>query len=327
MRPTPVYGIAMALLFTACTEPTCGGHLSDACRKARDMAHAMGVQIADEYTDGNPILGDVAPMGGTGKGALSVRLTGMEREAIRVGGQTVRTDGSEAASRFSSDAAVAPVISIDAVIGAWGGTPVGQTRIGGVDILGSVIIAPNVNRGDVRVGGAPLVFGNGVRIGITEETRLIPAMSLSGMIRLGPDFSVSLPDLPTDSGQSVRIDLQRGHLASLEYRFAASKKVGKFGVSGGIGQNFYYISTDYVVDAGALGSGFESTSFNVTRTAAFVGATYTRDKLTFGAELGRVMGGDLPAMLNSFGDGRVTAARNHLSLGVRVPIGRTVDRR
>jgi hypothetical protein len=291
------------------------------------MAHAMGVEIADEYTEGNPILGDVAPMGATGKGALSVRLTGIEREAIRVGGQTVRTDSSVAPSRFSSDAAVTPIISIDAVIGAWGGRPVSQTRMGGIDVLGSVIIAPNVNRGDVRVGGAPFVFGSGVRVGITEETRAIPAMSLSGLIRLGPDFSVSLPNLPTDSGQSVRIDLQRGYLASLEYRFAASKKAGKFDVSGGIGQNFYYLSTDYLVDGGELGSGFESTSFNVTRTAAFVGATYTRDKLTFGAEFGRVMGGDLPAMLNSFGDRRATAARNHLSLGIRVPIGRTVDRR
>ena len=84
MRPTPVYGIVIVLLSAACEQPTCAGRLTDACRKARDMAHAMGVQIADDYADGSPILGDVATMGATEKGAVSIRLTGMQRQAIRV---------------------------------------------------------------------------------------------------------------------------------------------------------------------------------------------------------------------------------------------------
>jgi hypothetical protein len=125
----------------------------------------------------------------------------------------------------------------------------------------------------------------------------------------------------------VKISFERGSFGTLEYRLAASKKAGDFGVSGGIGHNVYFITTAYDIDGGALGTGVESTSFNVTRTAAFVGATYTRKQLTLGAELGRVMGGDLPAMVNTFGDRGPTPARNYLSLGVRVPAGRTLDRR
>ena len=289
----------------------------------------MGVQIADDYIGGSPVLGDASTMGATGKGAFSFRLTGMERHDVRVSGQTVRTDSTvpPSASTFRSDATVATAISIDGVAGAWGGWPVGSIRMGGIDLLGSIVIAPNVHHGDFHVRGTPVMFGTGIRIGITEETRSLPAMSLTGVMRYGFEFSGSLASMPTDSGQSVGIDLSHGDLSSLEYRFAASKTTGKFGVSGGIGHSVVYVATDYAVDGGTLGRGFENTSFNFTRTVAFVGATYTRDKLTYGAELRRVMGGDLPAMVNTFGEGGAMAARNYLSLGVRVPIGRTVDRR
>jgi hypothetical protein len=327
VRLTPVYGIAIALLVTACNEPTCGRALADACRKAKDMAYAMGVQIADDYIEGSPIIGDAATMGATGKGAISLRLTGMQRQAIRVGGPTVRTDSVEAPSTFSSDDKPAVGIAIDGVAGAWGGWRVGQTRMGGVDILGNVVIVPNANHGDFDFRGTPVLLGNGVRIGITEETRSLPAISLTGMLRLGFEFSGSLRNLPTDSGQSVSLELNHGNFGSLEYRLAASKKVGRLSVSSGIGHNVYYISTDYAVDGGALGTGYEDTSFNITRTVGYVGISYTRNKLTYGAELARVTGGDLPGMLNTFGSHGSTASRNYLALGVRMPVGRTVDRR
>jgi hypothetical protein len=289
------------------------------------MAYAIGIQIADESSDGNAILGDVGTMGAIGKAAVSVRLTGMQRESVRFGGQTVRTDSSARASAFTSDADVAAALSIGGVVGAWPGKRVGETRMGGVDLIGSVIVTPNANRGDLEIGGRPVLFGAGVRLGITSETRSLPAMSVTALTRLSRGFSVTAPFLPTDSGQLVRIGLQRGDMSTLEYRFAASKKAGRFNVSSGIGQNLYYITTDYVVEgSGELGSGYETTSFHVSRTAAFVGATYTRNKLTFGAELGRVMGGS-QTTLNAFGDRGTAPARSYLSIGVRLPAGRTLD--
>ena len=287
----------------------------------------MGVQIGDDYFEGSPIIGDAGAMGATGKGAISMRLTGMQRQAIRVGGQIVRTDGTEAASKFSSDDKTAAAIAIDGVIGVWRGWRVGHTRMGGVDVLGNAVIVPNANHGDFDGRGTRVLLGNGVRIGIAEETRSLPALSLTGTLRLGFEFSGSLPNLQTDSGRSITIGLDRGQLGLLEYRLAASKKLGKFGVSGGVGHSVYFITTDYTIDGQTFGTGFEDVSFNITRTAAFVGASYTRHKLTYGAELSRVMGGDLPGMLNTFGSHGATAARNYLSLGVRVPIGRTLDKR
>jgi hypothetical protein len=75
-----------------------------------------------------------------------------------------------------------------------------------------------------------------------------------------------------------------------------------------------------------LGSGVETATFNVTRTNAFAGASYTAGRVTFGAEFGRLFGGHVPPMLNTFGGRSATASRGYLTLGARIPAGRTNDR-
>ena len=321
--------IGIVALASACdVPPTCGGRLLDACRKAQDLAYAVGIQLADESSTGNAIIGDVNAMGATGKAAVSVRVTGMPGDGARLEGVPVRTDGADNASTFSADRSTETAISIDGVVGAWHGAPLGKLRFGGVDVLGSVVLTPNTNRGNLTFAGRPAFLGMGVRLGLIEESRLVPAVSLTSMIRVAKRFSVDVPALPTDSGGFVKLKLERGDISSLEYRLATSKKFGPFGLSSGIGQNNYYITSDYVVEgSGELGSGFELASFTIARTNMFVGATYTYDKLTLGAEFGRVTGGSTPEMRTRFGAHSATAPRNYLSVGIRVPAGRTLDKR
>ena len=329
MRCSPVYAIGIVVLSSACDgPPSCGGRLLDACRKAEDLTYALGIQLADEASNGNAILGDVNAMGATGKAAISFRVNGMRGDGPRLEGVAVRTDGGENASTFSANRSVETAISIDGVVGAWGGAQIGKIRFGGVDLLGSIVLTPNTNRGNLQLGGRPALFGAGVRLGLIQEGQSVPAVSLTSMMRVAKRFSAETPALPTDSGGFVKLKLERGDISTLDYRFAASKKFGPFGVSSGVGQNIYYVTSDYVVEgSGELGSGYEYASFTVTRTDAFVGATYTYDKLTLGAEFGRVMGGSLPEARNRFGSQKASAPRNYLSLGIRVPTGRTLDKR
>jgi hypothetical protein len=329
MRCRPVYPIASVILVGACqAPPPCGGRLSDACRKAEDLVHALGIQLADEASDGNAILGDVNAMGATGLASVSMRVTRMQRNGVRFEGVPIRTDGIKGESRFDSDPDVATAISLDGVVGAWHGSPLfGGLRFGGVDLVGNVTMATNADRGNLHISASQPTYAVGVRLGLIEETRAVPAISLTSMFRFPRSFSVTTPSLPADSGGTVQIEIDDAVATSLDYRLAASKKFGPLGVSSGIGHNLNFAWGNYrVTGTGDLGSGVESASFHMARVDAFVGATYTIKRYTFGAELGRVMGGEPPPMQNVYGE-RGDAARNYLTFGVRIPAGRTLDKR
>ena len=328
MRRKLTYPAGIILLASACDvpPPVCGGALQDACRKASDLAYAVGVQIADESNDGNAVLGDVSTMGATGKAAVSFRVHTMSRYAVRVDGVTARTDGTESASTFPTDRGVAAAISLSGAVGAFAGVNVGSTRVGGIDLLGNVVIPTSTDRGDVHLSGLPVLFGAGVRLGLIRETGVLPSVSLTAMLHEASRFSIEEIQLPTSGPEIVALRLENEDVTTRDYRLALSKKFGAFGVAGGIGRNVYAIDADYFVDGdGSLGSGNQSASVKVRRTNAFVGATYTRKNLTYGAEYGRLMSDDASETLNTFGRG-ATAVRNYLSFGVRIPAGRSIPR-
>ena len=329
MRCRPVYMVALAVVASACREPPpCGGPLSDACGKAEDLVHALGIQIADESSEGNALLGDVNAMGATGLASVSMRVTQMRRNGVRFEGVTLRTDGIKGESTFASESDVATTISLDGVVGAWHGSPLfGRFRFGGVDVVGNIAMATNMDRGNLHISAGQPAYAIGVRLGLIEETRSVPAISFTSMFRFPQTFSVTTPPLVADSGGSVQIEITDATVTTFDYRFAASKKLGPFGISSGIGHNQNFVWGNYrVTGTGDLGSGAESASFGMARVDAFVGATYTIKRYTFGAELGRVLGGDPPSMHNLYGE-RGDAARNYLTLGVRIPAGRTLAKR
>jgi hypothetical protein len=221
---------------------------------------------------------------------------------------------------------VATALSISGVVGAFGGVPAGPTRVGGIDFLGSLAVAASTDHGDLELKSRPSMMGIGVRLGLMQETPSLPAVSFTSMVHAGSKFSMKTPRLPTDTQEGVVLRLENGDLSTLGLRLGASKTFGAFGVSGGAGRTIYFIDSDYSVDGtGSLGYGNQNITFTVRRTNAFVGATYTRKRLTFGAELGRLMGGDVSETLNTFGDG-ANAAHNYLSLGIRIPAGRSISK-
>src|SRR5690348_5439948 len=205
MRCTLIYPAGIIVLASACDvpPPVCAGSLQDACRKASDLAYALGVQIADETNDGNTVLGDVGTMGATGKAAVSFRINAMRTHGVRTEGVTARTDGTEGTSTFPADRNVATTMSLGGAVGAWGGMQVGSTRVGGIDLLGSLVIPITANRGDLQINSRPIAFGAGVRLGVIQETHVLPSVSLTTMLHQASRFSVETLRLPTDAGESV----------------------------------------------------------------------------------------------------------------------------
>jgi hypothetical protein len=324
-----IWVVSITTAFAGCDSPPpfCGGRLADACRKAQDLGYLAGVELGDEGASGNAILGQAGAIGTTGKARVSVRVSGMKRETPQMANVVVRTDSSAGASTIRTGSELGTSISIDGAIGGASGARMGDSRIGGLDLLGSITAMPNSDRGSLQVGGSPVTLGIGVRLGILAETRTMPAVSLTASARTPRRFTGSTQPLPTDSGERVRLELHSGKITTLGLRLASSKQVGRFGVTAGIGQDTYYASVGYAVTGGGtLGTGSESESFKVTRTNAFAGASYSAGRVTFATELGRLAGGHVPPMLNAFGSRSVTAPHSYVTLGVRIPAGRTNDR-
>lgn len=320
--------VSLVALVAACDGvPPCTGRLVDACRKAQDLAYGVGVQLGDEAASGNAVLGDAAAIGSTGKAMIAVRGTGMRRDGPVLSNVTVRTDSSVGSSAFGARSELASAFSIDAAVGGIHGMRIRDTEIGTIDVLGSVTAMPNADRGNLHVGGSPITFGIGVRLGIVAETKTLPAVSFAASLRTPRKFSVTAPALPTDSGDAVKLSLSSGEVSTLGLRLASSKRIGRIGITGGVGQDTYYITTDYgVTGSTTLGEAGDLADFNVTRTNAFVGASYAAGRVTIAAEMGRLFGGHVPPMMNTFGDGSATAGRNWLTIGMRMPAGRTNDR-
>ena len=156
------------------------------------------------------------------------------------------------------------------------------------------------------------------RLGILQETDRLPAVSLTGIVRELPKFSLSTERLPTEGGETVSLSLTNGRIHTSGLRLAASKRLGRFGLSGGVGRESYYTTVDFQAES----AGSESTDFTANRNTAFIGGSLGVGTTTLGLEVGSVFGGKAPSMTNSFGDASPTAARTFLSLGVRLPIGR-----
>jgi len=316
--------VALSLTLAACDGPIaayCGGDVIDACAKARDLATVVSMQLADEaVADGNAIIAEGGALNDRAPMELSIRAKVMSRNTPSVDNVTVRNDATTGSSSFGVDAGTAASLTSEFAIRISRGTRVGNTRVAGFDLLGGFRLSRHGDDGgSVHINGGTAGFSYGARLGILQETDKLPAVSLTGMVRRLPTFSLTTDPLSTEGGfGSVSLSLTNGKIATQGFRLAASKQLGRFGLSGGIGRESYHTTFDF----SAAGAGIEHAAFIATRNTAFIGGSLGIRSATLGAELGSVFGGTAPSMTNSF-DEVPTAARTFVSLGVRLPFGRT----
>jgi len=320
---------ALTLAIAACDGPIppyCGGNLMDACSKARDLATLVSVQLADEAAaEGNAIIAESGALNDEGKLEVSFRAKVMSRNNPSFDNVTVSTDGSPGSSNIGVDGGPAASASGEFAFRVSRGTRVGNTRVAGLDLLGGLRLSPNLDGGSVHTNGGMLGFSYGARLGILKETDRLPAVSLTGIVRRLPKFSLTTEPLPIDGGGTVSLSLSNGQIETSGWRLAASKRLGRFGLTGGIGGEQYYTTVDFAAESqfDPTSGGTENVEFNARRNTAFIGGSLGVGSATLGAELGSVFGGYVPSMTNSFSEGSPNAARAYLNLGVRLPVGRT----
>jgi len=322
MKARLVAPAALTLAIAACEGgvlPFCGGDMIDACSKAHDLAAVMSTQLADEaVAEGNAIVAESGALHDEGRFEMSFRANVMSRNNPSVDNVTVRTDATIGASSFGVDAGAAASVAGEFALRVSRGTRVGDTRVAGLDLLGGLRLTPHMDGGSIHTDGGMLGYSYGARLGLLQETDRLPAVSLTGMVRTLPKFSLNTERLPVEGGETVALSLSNARIQTTGLRLAVSKRLGRFGVSGGVGRESYYTTADLYAES----AGSESTDFTATRNTAFIGGSLGIGTTTVGMELGSVFGGDVPSMTNSFGNGSPTAARTFVSLGVRLPIGR-----
>jgi hypothetical protein len=203
---------------------------------------------------------------------------------------------------------------VDVAIGLFKGIPFGVTRIGGVDALVNVSYLPSYTQHSLHVGAQDTKWkiGFGGRLGILQESLLLPGVGVSYMVRDLPTADLSGSD---NSGNTVSITDYR--IRTKQWRLTASKKILFIGVAAGVGQDKYdsRASLTYDVDGNTPTSPIPL-HISPKRTNYFADVSFDLLLAHFVAEIGRVTGGDVTTF-NTFSTG-ASAARNYGSLGIRI---------
>lgn len=300
----------------------------DACQKAVDLFNFMAPQLGVAITGGNAVLGGSGTLGGLGHFSVGLRANALIGQLPQPENITLSVTGAQR-SEFAPQRQILGLPTADAAVGIFKGIPLGVTNVLGVDALVSAFYVPDVEEEDVSVStrGGAVKFGYGARVGILQETAIVPGVSVSYLRR----------DLPTvdlvarvNRGDSVRVTGLETQTEA--WRLVAGKRFLFLGLSAGVGRDIYESRTNvgaYVAPrTGTIaGIGFQTSAVNytgptvtqrMTRTNVFADASLNFPFFRLVGEIGRVTGGEVPESYNSFGDRRADDPYTYGSIGLRL---------
>jgi hypothetical protein len=291
---------------------------ADICQKGRDLFSFVSPQVGVAVAGGNPIPGDAGTLGGFGKRAISLRLVAVEGFLPR--NSVPLTTGSAGGSDFGAVRTVLPLPAFDAAVGLFTGAPFGLTNIGGVDALLGATFLPSVSRNEFelkpRSGG--FGFSYGVRVGVLQESSVVPGLGVSWQRRQLPqsDFSYTPGnDTLLVTGTSVHSDA---------LRLVMSKRFALFGLAAGVGRDRIVSESNMT---GVVNESFAGTPLRqsvsltglretTSRNTVFANASFSLLVLRIVGEYGRSSAGTIRETVNSFGGRRANEAYNYGSLGI-----------
>ena len=299
-----------------CSDPSIVGIAhqgGDACQKVADLFNYMNMQLGTWVAGGNPTLGQGGTLGGLGHFSVGVRANVMKATIPNVDQIQVQPGPPVSTHIPSSDKWVG-LPAADVAIGLFKGFPLGLTNIGGIDALVSVSYLPSYSQHSIHVGSESNKWkiGFGGRLGIIQESLLLPGVGVSYMIRDLPTAVLSGED---NSGNTVSINDYK--IRTKQWRLTASKKLLFLGLAAGIGQDKYdtKASVTYNVDGNTPNAPI-ALHISPTRTNYFADVSFNLLLAHFVAEVGRVTGGNV-STFNTFSTD-ASSARTYGSLGIRI---------
>jgi hypothetical protein len=304
---------------TRCPGTTSAQQISqDACQKALDLFAYMAPQLGTSIAGGNATLGQAGSLGGLGHFSAGLRINAIQGSLPQIQNITLSTTGAKNTPPIDTKTQLFPMPTAELAIGLFKGLPLAITNVGGIDLLVSASYLPEFNSSgvSVKVPNGSLKFGYGARVGILQESLLVPGVSVSYIRR----------DLPTvnmtaNSGNDS-LYVNNLSLKTTAWRLVASKSLLLFGLAAGVGQDKYESSTDVSAHVAArvltpaANAGPVALSQNLTRTNIFADLSMNLLLLKLTGEIGQVSGGTINTF-NTFSGKQAADSRIYGSVGAR----------
>jgi len=291
----------------------------DACQKAIDLFQYLAPQLGTSIAGGNPTLGQGGTLGGLGHFSAGLRVNVVQGDLPQVDNLSVSTGGAQQ-TQFQTKSQYLPMPTADLAIGVFKGVPLPLTNVGGVDFLVSASYVPEYDNSgvSVKVPNGSLKLGYGARVGILQESLLVPGIAVSYLVRDLPTLNIA----GNSSGDSLYVN--NLSLKTKAWRVTASKSLILFGLAAGIGQDKYDASTDIgahvaartVPPTSAANAGPVSISQSLTRTNIFGDLSVNLLLFKLNAEIGQVSGGTINTY-NTFSGKQPADSRIYGSVGAR----------
>lgn len=294
----------------------------DACRMAIDLFQYMAPQIGTVIAGGNATLGQGGTLGGFSmfpflhpKISVGLRVNALQGSLPDLENVTPSATG-ESSETIPVNDQVLPGPAADIAIGLFKGLPLGLTNFGGVDLLLSAMYLPEFDRSNVALelpdGG--LKVGYGARVGLLQESLVIPGVSFTWLKRDLPKANLS--GSTAAGGLEADLSVNDLEISTTAWRVVASKSLLHFGLALGAGQDRYESSAT-VIGRSALGDASTRVDQDLKRTNYFADLSMNLMLLKIVGEIGMVQGGEI----NTFNtwDGKQPAdSRLYGSVGARL---------
>lgn len=290
----------------------------DACQKAIDLFKYMAPQLGTSITGGNATLGQGSSLGGLGHFSVGLRVNAVQGSLPQIQNVTPSVNGATSTT-FDTKDQIIPMPTADLAIGIFKGIPLAITNVGGVDLLVSAAYLPEFNGSgvSVKVPNGSLKIGYGARVGILQESLLVPGVAVSYLVRDLPTVDISGTNSAGDA-----LFVNNLSLKTKAWRAVASKSLLLFGFAAGFGQDKYESSADISANvvarppAPAGSAGPVSLSQNMTRSNVFADLSINLLILKLTGEIGQVSGGTINTF-NTFSGKQAADSRVYGSVGAR----------
>lgn len=291
----------------------------DACQKAIDLFRYMMPQLGTAVAGGAPTLGQGGSLGGLGHFSVGVRVNGVLGKLPQIQDVPLSVQGAQRTT-YPTENQIIPLPTADLAVGLFGGLPLGITSIGGLDLLVSASYLPEFEADNIKVeiDGSSIKVGFGARLGLLEESLLVPGVSVSYLRRDLPKVNMTARS-GGDSLQVNSLDVQ-----TTSWRLMASKSFFMFGAAAGFGKDRYESSTRIsarvagrtVPPTAAVTAGPIDVEQKMTRTNMFLDLSMNLPFFRIVGEIGQVSGGDVETY-NQFDGSKADDSRTYASIGIR----------
>lgn len=291
----------------------------DACQKSIDLFRYLAPQLGTALAGGAPTLGQGGSLGGIGHFSVGVRVNAVMGDLPQVQNVPLSVQGAQK-STYPMKTQIIPLPTADLAVGLFGGLPLGITSVGGLDLLVSASYLPEFEADNIKVevDGSSLKFGFGARLGLLQESLLVPGVSVSYLRRDLPKVHITARS-GGDSLQVRDVDVQ-----TTSWRIMASKSFFMFGVAAGGGKDRYEsgtivsarVASRSVPPTPAFSAGPINIKQELTRTTMFLDLSMNLPFFKIVGEIGQASGGDVETY-NQFEGSKADDSRTYGSIGIR----------